>query len=82
MADHEREPAETATIWVDEEQLAIDDATTAVELKDMVGADQNHVLAFRGDEGQLKQLPADEPVLDYVNSGAELRLHPVSGRLF
>lgn len=69
---------ENTTVYVEGEPLTIDTETTAGELKDMAGAEDEEVLTFR-DGDQLLHVNDDKRVLDYAEAGTKFEFQPVTG---
>lgn len=69
---------QNATVTVEGEALTIDTQTTAAELKDMAGAQDEEVLTFR-DGDQLTAINDDKRVLEYADPGTQFEFQPVTG---
>ena len=70
------------TITHNGEEYPITSDTTAAELKEEIGLDDDHRLSFRGDNG-AETLNEDDVIADHVDEGQEISTIPVNGgRMF
>lgn len=70
------------SITHDGEQYPITDDTTAAELKEDLGIDEDRRLSFRGEDG-TEVLNDSDVVADHVDDGQEISTVPLNeGRMF
>jgi len=65
------------SVTVEGEQIPITEETTAAELKDDAGLDEDHLLTYRTDDG-LESINDDDVVADHVDDGATLQGQPLA----
>jgi len=69
------------TVIVDGDPVTIDETTTAGELKDLAGKDDDMVVTYREND-KLKGLNDDDRVLKHVPDKSTLSFQPAKGNIF
>lgn len=64
-------------VTVDNQEIPIEDDTTAAELKNRAELDENAVLTYRG-EGGFESLNDEDVIADHVSDGAQLTPQPLA----
>ena len=77
--EHGDTGTENATVYVEGEPITIDGKTTAADLKNIAGAEDEETLTFRnGDE--LAIINDDKCVLDHAAPGTKFEFQPITGK--
>ncbi|MDB2287083.1 hypothetical protein SAMN06266787_11616 [Halorubrum ezzemoulense] len=64
-------------VTVENQEIPIEDDTTAAELKEQAELDENAVLTYRGEDG-FESLNDDDVVAEHVDEGEQLNPQPLA----
>lgn len=65
------------TVTVDNQEIPVEEDTTAADLKELAELDEDALLTYRGEDG-FESLNDDDVVVEHVDDGAQLTPQPLA----
>jgi hypothetical protein len=62
---------------IDNQEIPVEEDTTAADVKELADLDENAILTYRGDDG-FESLNDDDRVVEHVDEGAQLTAQPLA----